>query len=52
MREIVDIFLQYQNKEDKSDFTTFSFLYGLIPSAPGVFVYATAYALDVDLVSD
>ncbi|XKL59432.1 hypothetical protein PGB90_000448 [Kerria lacca] len=51
MREIVDIFLQYQNKEDKSDFTTFSFLYGLIPSAPGVFVYATAYALDVDLIA-
>lgn len=52
MREIVAIFLEgTTNKSDViQDLTTFSFLYGTIPSAPGVFVYATAYALDIDLV--
>lgn len=51
MREIVALFLKDTNKPEViQDLTTFSFLYGTIPSAPGVFVYATAYALDIDLV--
>jgi len=28
----------------------FGFLYGMIPSAPAVFVYASAYNLEMDLV--
>ncbi len=52
MREIVCLFLQnIDDKITRFDLTTFSFLYGTIPSAPGVFVYATAYGLDIDLVS-
>lgn len=51
MREMVALFLQRSaSKDDMLDLTTFSFLYGTLPSAPGVFVYATAYALDIDLV--
>ncbi|KAK7583779.1 hypothetical protein V9T40_004742 [Parthenolecanium corni] len=52
MREIVALFLKDTNKPEViQDLTTFSFLYGTIPSAPGVFVYATAYALDIDLIA-
>lgn len=37
--------------EETVDFSTYGFLYGTFPSAPTVFVFATQYALDVDLVS-
>lgn len=51
MREMVALFVNYLNDpKEILDLTTFSFLYGTIPSAPGVFVYATAYALDESLV--
>ncbi|KAF6208388.1 hypothetical protein GE061_016842 [Apolygus lucorum] len=32
-------------------FSTYGFLYGTIPSAPGVFVYATNYGLEVKLIA-
>ncbi|XP_026683997.1 integral membrane protein GPR155, partial [Diaphorina citri] len=32
-------------------YSTFAFLYGTVPSAPGVFVYATSYNLDVELIA-
>lgn len=51
MREIVALCLnQDSTTEDNLDLTTFAFLYGTLPSAPGVFVYANAYGLDIDLV--
>lgn len=35
---------------DSLDLSMFGFLYGMIPSAPAVFVYASAYNLEMDLV--
>lgn len=32
-------------------YSTFAFLYGTVPSAPGVFVYATSYNIDVELIA-
>lgn len=52
MREMVSLFVHnLKNPTEILDLTTFSFLYGTIPSAPGVFVYATAYALDESLIA-
>lgn len=53
MREVVGVVLSLHNVPDQdiSTYAMFSFMYGLLPPAPGVFVYATGYALDVDLVS-
>lgn len=34
-----------------TDMSTFGFLYGTFPAAPGVFVYATTYGLDLDLIA-
>lgn len=33
------------------DLSNFGFLYGTFPTAPGVFVYATHFGVDVDLVA-
>jgi len=38
------------NADDSLAFSMFGFLYGMIPSAPAVFVYASAYNLEMDLV--
>lgn len=53
MREVVGVVLSLHNVPDQdiSTYAMFSFMYGLLPPAPGVFVYATGYALDVDLVA-
>lgn len=40
------------NSTNIADLSTFGFLYGTFPAAPGVFVYATTYSLDTDLVSN
>ncbi|XP_054266157.1 integral membrane protein GPR155 isoform X2 [Macrosteles quadrilineatus] len=52
-REVVSLVLQFSqhNKTEVEDLSTYGFLYGTFPSAPGVFVYATRYALDVDLIA-
>lgn len=54
IREVVSIVLHSSgaSAQETQDMSTYGFLYGTFPSAPGVFVYATRYALDVDLVSD
>ncbi|XP_025413139.1 integral membrane protein GPR155 [Sipha flava] len=36
---------------DSLDLSMFGFLYGMIPSAPAVFVYASAYNLEMDLIA-
>lgn len=53
-REVVSLVLQVSghNMSEVQDLSTYGFLYGTFPSAPGVFVYATSYGLDVDLVMD
>lgn len=39
------------NITETTDLSTFGFLYGTFPAAPGVFVIATQYNVDIDLVS-
>ncbi|XP_050440687.1 integral membrane protein GPR155 [Adelges cooleyi] len=54
IREITSIFLGNFGTiapNDKLEFTMFGFLYGMIPSAPAVFVYASAYNLEMDLIA-
>lgn len=39
------------NFSDTTDLSTFGFLYGTFPAAPGVFVIASQYHTDVDLIA-
>lgn len=50
-REVVSLLHAGYNETETSDLSTYGFLYGTFPSAPTVFVFATQYSLDVDLVS-
>lgn len=50
-REVVSLLHTGSNTSDTLNLSTYGFLYGTFPSAPGVFVFATQYAIDVDLVS-
>ena len=51
IREAVYLFHPGKNLSETGDLSTYGFLYGLFPAAPGVFVFATQYSIDVDLVS-
>ncbi|XP_073989122.1 integral membrane protein GPR155 homolog anchor isoform X2 [Rhodnius prolixus] len=53
IREISSLILHSAkvNSTESIAMSTYGFLYGTFPSAPGVFVYATSYALDVDLIA-
>lgn len=51
IREVVSILRPGLNDSDTLDFSTYGFLYGTFPSAPGVFVFATQYNVDIDLVN-
>lgn len=51
-REVVSILNSGYNTSETVDLSTFGFLYGTFPSAPAVFVFATQYSLDIDLVSE
>ncbi|KAJ6641073.1 Integral membrane protein, partial [Pseudolycoriella hygida] len=50
-RQTVNIMKAGANMSDTTDLSTFGFLYGTIPAAPGVFVIATQYKTDVDLIA-
>jgi len=53
IRELTSIFLGKfgsVNADESLALSMFGFLYGMIPSAPAVFVYASAYNLEMDLV--
>lgn len=53
IREVTSIFLGHFGTVDANEslaLSMFGFLYGMIPSAPAVFVYASAYNLEMDLV--
>lgn len=39
------------NFTETTDLSTFGFLYGTFPAAPGVFVIATQYNMDIDLIA-
>ena len=50
-REVVSVIHAGYNASETVDLSTYGFLYGTFPSAPTVFVFATQYAIDIDLVS-
>lgn len=50
-RQTVNIMNAGANFTDTTDLSTFGFLYGIFPAAPGVFVVATTYQTDVDLIA-
>lgn len=50
-RQTVNIMNAGRNFTETTDLSTFGFLYGTFPAAPGVFVIATQYNVDIDLVS-
>ncbi|KAL3271094.1 hypothetical protein HHI36_021590 [Cryptolaemus montrouzieri] len=50
-REVVSILNSGYNVTDTVDLSMFGFLYGTFPSAPAVFVFATQYTLDIDLIA-
>lgn len=50
-RQTVNIMNAGSNFTETTDLSTFGFLYGTFPAAPGVFVIATQYNVDIDLVS-
>lgn len=49
-RQTVNIMNAGANFSETTDLSTFGFLYGTFPAAPGVFVIASQYNRDVDLV--
>jgi hypothetical protein len=51
IRQTVNITNAGYNFTETTDLSTFGFLYGTFPAAPGVFVVATRYNTDIDLVS-
>ena len=50
-REVVNLLNVGANETDTQEWSNFGFLYGTFPSAPGVFVYASKYDLDTDLIA-
>jgi hypothetical protein len=52
IHEVVSLFNPGTNVSETLDLSTYGFLYGVFPAAPGVFVFATQYSVDVDLVSE
>ncbi|KAH8379317.1 hypothetical protein KR009_004178 [Drosophila setifemur] len=51
IRQTVNIMQSGQNFNDTTELSTFGFLYGTFPAAPGAFVIATQYNLEVELVA-
>lgn len=50
-REVVNALHSGSNSSETLDLSTYGFFYGTFPTAPGVFVFATQYTIDIDLVS-
>lgn len=50
MRETVSLLHAGSNASDTKELSTYGFLYGTFPAAPAVFVFATQYSIDIDLV--
>uniref|UniRef100_A0A131YS45 Integral to membrane n=1 Tax=Rhipicephalus appendiculatus TaxID=34631 RepID=A0A131YS45_RHIAP len=51
IRELVNLLNVADNERDLKDFGNFGFLYGMIPMAPSVFIFATQYDLPTAAVS-
>ncbi|KAH6943227.1 hypothetical protein HPB50_017953 [Hyalomma asiaticum] len=50
-RELVNLLGVADNERDHKDFSNFGFLYGMLPMAPSVFIFATQYELPTAAVS-
>lgn len=50
-RELVNLLAVGNNERDQKDFGNFGFLYGMLPMAPSVFIFATQYELPTAAVS-
>ncbi|KAJ8956227.1 hypothetical protein NQ318_014958 [Aromia moschata] len=50
-REVISVIHAGSNESETSDLSTYGFLYGTFPSAPTVFVFATQYVIDIDLIA-
>lgn len=51
-RQTVNVMQSGQNFSDTMELSTFAFLYGTFPAAPGAFVIATHYNINVNLVNN
>lgn len=51
-RESVNLFQGYYPPNDTEHLSNFAFLYGTFPAAPGVFVFASKYDIDADLIAN
>ncbi|KAH7949987.1 hypothetical protein HPB49_018069 [Dermacentor silvarum] len=51
MRELVNLLGVGNNERDRKDFGNFGFLYGMLPMAPSVFLFAAQYGLPTAAVS-
>lgn len=51
IRQTINIINPGANYTETTDLSTYGFLYGTFPSAPGAFVIATQYDTDVDLIA-
>lgn len=52
IHEVVSLIHPGSDASETLDLSTYGFLYGVFPAAPGVFVFATQYSIDIDLVSE
>jgi len=52
IHEVVSLIHPGTDASETLDLSTYGFLYGVFPAAPGVFVFATQYSIDIDLVSE
>ncbi|KAF5286565.1 hypothetical protein FQA39_LY16248 [Lamprigera yunnana] len=51
IREVVSLLGVGADKAETSDWSTYGFFYGTFPAAPTVFLFATQYNLDIDLIA-
>lgn len=51
MRQTVNVMNAGANATETTDLGTFGFLYGTLPAAPGVYVIASQYSMEMDLVA-
>lgn len=50
-RQTVNILQAGENFNETTELSTFGFLYGTFPAAPGAFVIATQYNIDIELIA-
>ncbi|XP_050299819.1 integral membrane protein GPR155 [Anthonomus grandis grandis] len=51
-REVVNVLHSGYNSSETLDLSTYGFFYGTFPTAPGVFVFAGQYMIDIDLIAN